>query len=178
MKPFYLNTSNKGKLAEFHRLFAKHGIDLKASELDLKEIKADPITVVVHKASQVGPRVIVDDSSLDVEGAEIGIDVKWMLHHLSEFSGRSAKWRTLLAYQEENWVYVFEGTIEGQIVPPRGKEGFGFDPIFLPLGSELTLAQEKPDAVNARAKAVDSLIAGTYIAKEHPITHWTGQWQK
>lgn len=176
-KPFSLNTSNKGKLAEFHRLFAKHHIDLNSSQIDVKEIKADPITVVVHKASQLGERVIVDDSSLDIEGADVGIDVKWVLHHLPKFCGRRAKWRVLLSYREGDWVYVFEGKTEGQIVMPRGKEGFGFDPVFLPLGEELTLAQAKPDAVNARAKAVDALIAGEFIAKKRPIVDWDGEWQ-
>lgn len=177
IKPFAINTSNPGKLHEFRRLFAKHGINLHSTEIDLKEIKADPITVVVHKASQVGEHVIVDDSSLDIEGAEVGIDVKWVLHHLPEFVERKARWVVLLAYREGEWVYVFEGRVHGQIVPPRGKEGFGFDPLFLPDGTDLTLAQEKPDAVNARAKAVDSLIAEKYTAKKPPIKHWNGPWQ-
>lgn len=177
IKPFAINTSNAGKLNEFRRLFAKHGMAINASEIDLKEIKADPITVVVHKASQLGERVIVDDSSLNVEGAEVGIDVKWMLHHLPEFAERKARWIVLLAYRDGEWVYVFEGQIQGQIVPPRGKEGFGFDPVFLPEGAELTLAQEKPDAVNARAAAVDALMAGKFVAKRHPILKWEGPWQ-
>jgi XTP/dITP diphosphohydrolase len=177
IKPFALNTSNPGKLHEFRRLFAKHGITLHSTEIDLKEIKADPITVVVHKASQVGEHVIVDDSSLDIEGAEVGIDVKWVLHHLPEFAGRKARWVVLLAYREGEWIYVFEGQVHGKIVPPRGKDGFGFDPVFLPDGAEMTLAQEKPDAVNARAKAVDALIAEKCTAKKHPIKHWDGPWQ-
>jgi XTP/dITP diphosphohydrolase len=177
IKPFAINTSNPGKLHEFRRLFAKHGMALNATEIDLKEIKAEPVTVVVHKASQVGEHVIVDDSSLDIEGAEVGIDVKWVLHHLPEFAGRKAQWVVLLAYREGEWVYVFEGVIHGQIVPPRGKEGFGFDPVFLPDGAEFTLAQEKPEAVNARALAVDALFEGTYIAKKPPIVNWNGPWQ-
>ncbi len=177
IKPFALNTSNTGKLHEFQRLFAKHGMELKASRIDLKEIKADPIAVVVHKASQVGDHVIVDDSSLDIEGAEVGIEVKNVLHHLPQYSGRKALWRVFLAYQEKGWVFVFEGKTEGQIVPPRGKEGFGFDPIFLPAGAEMTLAQAKPDAVNARAKAVDALIAENSLAKMRPIADWKGPWQ-
>ncbi len=176
-KNFSLNTGNKGKLHEFQQLFAKLGINLRESQLDLKEIKADPITVVVQKASQVGEFVIVDDSSLDIEGATVGIDVKWMLHRLHEFAGRKAQWRVLLAYREEKWVYVFEGIVEGQIVQPRGKNGFGFDPVFLPLGSEWTLAEEKPDTVNARAKAVDALVRKAYIAKRDPIVDWKGEWQ-
>ncbi len=178
MKTFALNTSNQGKLREFQRLFSKHGAKLTATEIDLKEIKADPMTVVVHKASQVGDRVLVDDTSLDIEGADVGIDVRWLLHHLPEFAGRRAHWRVLLAYREGTWVYIFEGRIDGRIVEPRGKEGFGFDPVFLPDGSDLTLAQEKLDEVNARAKAVDALLTGKPIAQLPSITEWKGEWQK
>jgi len=177
MKTFALNTSNKGKLQEFQRLFSKHGAHLNASDIDLKEIKADPMTVVVHKASQVGESVLVEDTSLDIEGAEVGIDVRWLLHHLEEYAGRRAHWRVLLAYREGDWVYVYEGKIDGTIVPHRGKEGFGFDPVFLPDGSEYTLAQEKLDEVNARAKAVDSLFMDKPIAKFPPIKDWKGEWQ-
>ena len=38
MKTFALNTSNKGKLQEFQRLFSKYGAKLTATEIDLKEI--------------------------------------------------------------------------------------------------------------------------------------------
>lgn len=176
-KTFSLNTSNKGKLLEFQRLFSKHGAKLNSTEIDLKEIKADPMTVVVHKASQVGERVLVEDTSLDVEGADVGIDVRWLLHHLPEYAGRRAHWRVLLAYREGDWVYVYEGKVDGTIVPPRGKEGFGFDPIFLPNGAEETLAQAKPDAVNARAKAVDALFFGKPVGKYSPVRDWKGTWQ-
>jgi XTP/dITP diphosphohydrolase len=174
---FALNTSNKGKLAEFQRLFSKHGETLAATETDLKEIKSDPVTVVVHKASQVGDRVLVDDTSLDVEGAEVGIDVRWLLHHLAEFTGKKAHWRVLLAYKEGEWIFVYEGTVDGTLVPQRGKEGFGFDPVFLPEGAEWTLAQDKPDAVNARAKAVEALFYGEPLAKLPQIVDWQGEWQ-
>ncbi len=177
MRTFALNTSNKGKLAEFQRLFAKYGAKLAATEIDLKEIKADPMTVVVHKASQLGEGVLVEDTSLDVEGAEVGIDVKWLLHHLREFEGRRAHWRVLLAYREGDWVFVYEGCVDGTIVPNRGKEGFGFDPVFLPVGAELTLAQEKPDEVNARAKAVEALLQGKPVARLAAIRDWKGEWQ-
>ena len=174
---FALNTSNKGKLAEFQRLFSKQGEALTATEIDLKEIKADPVSVAVHKASQVEERVLVDDTSLDVEGAEVGIDVRWMLNHLEAFAGRKAHWRVLLAYREGDWVFVYEGVVDGTIVPQRGKEGFGFDAVFLPEGAEATLAQDKPDAVNARAKAVEALLYGEPIAKRPRIVDWAGDWQ-
>jgi XTP/dITP diphosphohydrolase len=36
-----------------------------------------------------------------------------------------------------------EGTLEGEVIagPPRGAEGFGYDPIFVPAGEERTVAE-------------------------------------
>ena len=59
-----LNTSNQGKRSEFQRLFAQHGLSLTTQQIDLKEIDSDPVTVVVHKASQLEEEVLVEDTSL------------------------------------------------------------------------------------------------------------------
>ena len=60
----------------------------------------------------------------------------------------------------------------------RGSAGFGFDPVFLPEGSKNTLAQAKPDAVNARAVAVEALIHGKPSSVQPVIEHWNGPWQQ
>jgi XTP/dITP diphosphohydrolase len=172
-----LNTSNPGKLKEFERLFAKHGAALKSTQIDLHEILADPVTVVVHKASQVGDGVLIEDTSLDVEGADVGVNVRWLLENLKDYEGRKAVWRALLAYQKNGLVYVYEGITTGTIVQPRGDEGFGFDPVFLPDGAEHTLAQQKSDAINARAKAVEALFEGSLLTTSPPLTNWEGTWQ-
>lgn len=173
-----LNTSNPNKAREFQRIFAQHGASLEISEVDLPEIDADELTVVVHKASQAGERVVVDDSTLDVEGAEVGIYVKWLVDHLPQYQGRKAVWTVLLAYREKGEVYVFEGKVKGTIVPPRGDNGFGFNPVFQPEGETQTLAQHKPDRVNARAIAVEALINGRPKVKMPVIDEWDGPWQK
>jgi inosine/xanthosine triphosphate pyrophosphatase family protein len=177
-KRWILNTSNQGKKREFERLFAQYEISLEAQQHDLHEIDADLLTVVVHKASQLGDGILVEDTSLEIEGASVGVNVRWLLEHLSQYVGRKAEWRTLLAYQKSGLIYVFEGKIRGTIVSPRGKEGFGFDPFFLPDNSTLTLAEAKPDDFNARAKAVEALVHGRIFSSLPPITHWDGPWQE
>lgn len=172
-----LNTSNLGKFEEFKRLFAKHGSSLEATHIDLAEIEADPISVVAQKASQLGENIIVEDTSLDIEGASVGVNIRWLLDHLSEYAGRRAVWTVLLAYRQGNEVLIYKGIIHGTIVKPRGSSGFGFDPVFLPNGATETLAESKPDQYNARAKAVESLVNGN-IWKKHPtIEKWEGPWQ-
>lgn len=173
-----LNTSNQGKFEEFKRLFANHGIILETSHLDLKEIDSDPIQVVAHKASQLGENVIVEDTSLDIEGASFGIHIRWLLEHLTAYVGRSAEWTVLLAFREGNQIDIYKGTVFGTIVSPKGSAGFGFDPIFLPNGSTETLAESKPDRFNARAKAVESLLKGELWMTHPLIKSWDGPWQK
>ena len=115
-----LNTSNPGKLQEFERLFNRHGIALAAGKRDLPEIAADPVLVAVHKAAQVEEGVLVEDTSLEVEDAEIGIQVRSLLDRLEDYAGNKAVWRTLLAYRQGDLVYVYEGRVDGTIVHPRG----------------------------------------------------------
>lgn len=172
-----LNTSNQGKFDEFKRLFAAYGRPLEATRIDLNEIEADPITVVAHKASQVDEGVLVEDTSLEIEGATVGVNIRWLLDHLPELTGRKAVWTVLLACRSGNKIRIYEGKVSGTIVQERGHGGFGFDPVFLPDGSNDTLAQSKPDNFNARAKAVEALIEGNFLTERPPIEKWEGPWQ-
>lgn len=57
---------------------------------------------------------------------------------------------------------VFEGVLPGQVVwPPRGAEGHGYDPIFMPDGHDITLGEMPADLKNSlshRALAVEKMI--------------------
>lgn len=63
----------------------------------MKEIVSDPLSVAIHKASQLGEYVIVEDTSLDIEGEQVGINVKWMMNSLTNFVGKRALWNVYLA---------------------------------------------------------------------------------
>tara|TARA_A100001015_G_scaffold75356_1_gene83626 strand:+ start:1706 stop:1954 length:249 start_codon:yes stop_codon:yes gene_type:complete len=58
--------------------------------------------------------------------------------------------------------FIFKGTLKGKIVfPPRGKNGFGYDPIFTPLNFSKTLAQSSSafkNSVSHRKKALVKLL--------------------
>lgn len=173
-----LNTSNQGKLKEFREIFKNYGAKLSATTIDLKEVDADDVTVVIHKASQLDEHVIVDDTSLNVEGADLGVNIKWLIQHLDELVGKKACWSVLLAYREGDQVFIYQGEVLGTIVKPRGASGFGFDPYFQPDGSKLTLAEYKPSNLNARALAVDALMNDLTFTIEPVIKEWKGPWQK
>lgn len=98
---------------------------------------------------------------------------------MDQFAGKKALWRVLLGVKKGDHVHIYEGLIEGRIVPPRGDSNFGFDPVFEPVGSNKTLAEEKPDAVSARYAAVRALCEGksSHILPILPSESWTGKWQ-
>ena len=173
-----LNTSNKGKLAEFKQLFAKYGISLKSSAIDLAEIDADPIKVLVHKASSLKDECLVDDTSLEVEGADIGVNIKWLLTDLPKYLQRKATWTVFLGHKKGGLIYLYKGQIHGTIVNSQGHGGFGFDPYFMPVGHQQTLAQAKPPEVNARAEAVRNFVNQNVYQTHKPIIKWEGSWQQ
>jgi XTP/dITP diphosphohydrolase len=63
--------------------------------------------------------------------------------------------------RDGNLLGIFEGIVEGKIADKvRGDAGFGYDPIFVPHGSEQTFGELPPEVKNAishRAKAIRAL---------------------
>ncbi len=70
---------------------------------------------------------------------------------------RRAYFETAIAFANKNGIRVFKGTIHGQVVPPRGTEGFGYDPIFEWEGQTLAeMPPEKKAKVSHRGRALAS----------------------
>jgi len=175
---FSLNTSNPDKLKEFQQYFEKYGLKLSMTTADLKEIDAKPDVVAMHKASQMPDYVLVEDTSLDVEGTDVGINVKHLIDTLDEYVGKSATWTVFLSFKDHGHVYTFKGEVKGTIVKPQGDKHFGFDPYFLPNGASKTLAESKPERYNARALAIKALLDGEIYSHGPEITSWAGPWQQ
>jgi XTP/dITP diphosphohydrolase len=69
--------------------------------------------------------VLIEDTSLDVEGADVGVKVRWLTDNMETYANRKATWRVLLAVMENGKVSVFEGVTQGKLVVPRGDSNFG-----------------------------------------------------
>ncbi len=86
-----------------------------------------------------------------------------LLDALSGHTDRSARFRTVIAWYDGTELQYFEGALLGHIgFEPRGRSGFGYDPIFIPEGEMRTLAEMSPEEKNAishRARAVNSFAA-------------------
>ncbi len=176
-----LNTCNPSKLVDFKRLLGQHDITLcNATRYDLPEIDADPVRVLVHKASQIlSDFVLAEDTSFDVHGANIGVNIRWLVASLPQYVGHQACLVTLLGYKHADRVYVYEGIVTGTIVPecgPRDK-GFEINAHFLPTGRTETLAQCDDDSVNPRAIAVAAFAQHRPSYVQPAMTAWDGPWQ-
>lgn len=116
-----------------------------------------------------------DDSGLEVDmldgapgiysarysggGAEANMDK--LLLNLKGKSNRGAQFRTVIALLIGDETEIFEGVVRGTIIEERrGDGGFGYDPIFVPEGYDLTFAQlgsGVKNGISHRAKAVKQL---------------------
>lgn len=89
-------------------------------------------------------------------------NTKKLLKELSGNFDRSARFRTIISLIFHDKEYLFEGICEGHIaLEPRGEMGFGYDPIFIPKGSnrsfaEMTMAEK--NRYSHRKKATTALI--------------------
>lgn len=174
-----LNSTNASKIKEFSEIFGLFGYELETSSFTVSEIHADPISVIVHKASCLEEAVIADDSMLEIEGTrQFGIYTKYDLHLLPEMIGRKASWSVHLAVKKAQKVYVAKGSVLGSICPKTSGQDFGFDPYFKPEGQNFSLAQSKSSAYSARYLAAKNFIEKNWEAIRDVMTNWNGLYQK
>lgn len=85
-----------------------------------------------------------------------------LLATLEDCTDRTARFRTVIALVLGQTEHLFEGIVEGSIVPePAGTDGFGYDPVFAPAETGLTFAQmgaEAKNTISHRARAVAELV--------------------
>lgn len=89
-------------------------------------------------------------------------NVKKLLDELRGKSNRNAKFVTTLALVVEGLMVHATGVLEGTIADsPRGADGFGYDPIFIPKGSQKTLAEmtaAEKNSISHRFLATQNLM--------------------
>ncbi len=85
-----------------------------------------------------------------------------LLQNLRGKENRDARFKTAIALRTFSAKEVFLGLCEGEIIEsPKGEAGFGYDPIFRPLGYEKTFAQmdlDEKSAIGHRGKAIRQLV--------------------
>lgn len=88
-------------------------------------------------------------------------NIEKVLKNLENSTNRAACFRTIIALIWNNQPHLFEGVCKGKILTkPIGKNGFGYDSIFMPDGSPCSFAQmslTEKNIYSHRRKAVDKL---------------------
>jgi non-canonical purine NTP pyrophosphatase (RdgB/HAM1 family) len=167
-------TGSTNKLVEVERLLGRPLQHLSPSLDEIQSINLEP--VVSHKARQayalVGGPVLVEDTGLSfaawngLPGALItwflaALGTEGICRLLQNEQNRAATATTLFGYCDGTACCVFSGAVSGTVPSvPRGTGGFGWDPIFQPLGSDTTFAEmtpEEKDRFSMRRLALDRL---------------------
>lgn len=168
-----INTSNTSKQKEFSKFLNVDNF----TSIDLPEIKSkNKCLVSAHKALMSGDGILIDDTALEISGANVGTDIKWLLSNIDSFSGRDASFYCTLAIKHGKTISVFQGRVLGKIVTSKGT-GFGFDNNFLPFKANKTLGQYKPNKYNARFLAIQNFKKGVIKRTYTNLKQWTGDWQ-
>ena len=95
-------------------------------------------------------------------------NIEKVLFKLKNITSRTARFKTVITLNLNKERILFEGLVEGTITKEKmGAEGFGYDPIFIPIGYDQTFAQlpiEIKNEISHRGKALQKLIA--YLSKD------------
>ncbi|MGD0584040.1 MAG: RdgB/HAM1 family non-canonical purine NTP pyrophosphatase [Bacteroidales bacterium] len=178
-------TNNQNKLKEITHLLGDSFKLVSLKDLQISDdIPEDYPTLeenALFKARYInkltGMNVFADDTGLEIEaldgrpgvhsarfagqGKDFEANIDKVLLLLNRMENRSAAFRTIIALLLEDEEYLFEGKVTGTILNERrGNNGFGYDPIFLPDGMDLTFAEislEEKNRLSHRAEAFKKL---------------------
>ncbi|RKL32860.1 hypothetical protein BFJ72_g10360 [Fusarium proliferatum] len=161
MTEINLITGNANKIADIKAILAPAGIAVRNQSLDLPEIQGSIEEITIAKcrraAEMVRGQVVVDDTALcfNAINGMPGPYIKFFLEALGPeklhlllagFSDKTAEAVATIGYCQGpgNEPVLFQGRIDGTIVPARGVMRYGWQTCFQPDGVVLTLA-EMPD---------------------------------
>ncbi len=160
--PLVIASSNEGKIKEFQKLLQDFPFNLKTQPLGLeidetgKTFRENARIKAITVSKEIGDLSLADDSGLCVEslGGAPGVyssryansdkeRIEKLLAELQPFTNRKAKFECALCVASgENVLIEVTGFCEGLITfSPKGKNGFGYDPVFEVSGFGETFAQ-------------------------------------
>lgn len=184
---FVLATNNAHKVEEILARLPEGFACLTATEAGIaEELPENQFTLegnALEKArycfEKTGLPSLADDTGLEVEslGGAPGVysaryagsqrsaadNMAKLLANLAESNNRKARFRTVMAWVTKEGEQTFEGVVNGEIARfPKGNQGFGYDPVFLPEGLPTSFAEmslEEKNSMSHRARALDRFVA-------------------
>lgn len=185
-KKFVFATNNQHKIEEI-----SEAIGGKIKILSLKDIQCfdeipetgdtlerNAFLKANHVYNQFGLNSFADDTGLEVDaldgrpgvysaryaGEHCSFDdnINKLLSEIGSQTNRGARFRTVICLIINGKTHYFEGSVEGEILRYRsGNGGFGYDPVFKPIGFSQTFAEmplSEKNAISHRGIAVQKLL--------------------
>lgn len=179
---FVFATHNAHKVVEINAMIEDLGANLTSlSEINMHEEIIEDGKTLLENAwiksnfiyNKIGGNVLADDTGLEVDSLEgaPGVhsaryagpqknseeNMDLLLANLRNNKNRFAQFRTVIAAWIDDEQYTFEGIIRGHIAHNRtGAKGFGYDPIFIPVGYDQSFAElplEVKNKISHRGRA-------------------------
>ncbi|MGD8547151.1 MAG: XTP/dITP diphosphatase [Thiohalophilus sp.] len=191
MQRIVLASNNPGKVSEIGQMLAEFDLQvLPQSDFDINEVEETGLTFVENAilkarnaAQHSGLPAIADDSGLEVDalngapgiysaryagtGASDEQNLQKLLQDLKDIpeAERTARFQCLMVFMRhasDPTPLICQGTWEGIITfEPRGKHGFGYDPVFYVPEQQCTSAELSPETKNRlshRGQALRALV--------------------
>ena len=150
IKKLLIGTNNRGKLREIRDLLPGYiktvpttHYNLKSPKENGKTFKDNSLIKSKYFSKKTNLICLADDSGLEIDilNKKPGI-------YSARWGGRKSDFNKAIkkVYKELNKKIVcVQSKIEGYIsAEPKGKNGFGYDPIFIPKGKKITFGEMKP----------------------------------
>lgn len=186
MKKLIFATNNKNKLREVSEMLHESYELSTPVDFGITEDIPETCNTIEGNASQkshyiyerVNVNCFADDTGLEVDAlnGEPGVysaryageekssdsNMDLLLKNLDGTANRKARFRTVISLILSGEEHLFEGVVEGRITNEKsGCKGFGYDPIFIPDGYDITFAEMDSvtkNKISHRGRAVQQLI--------------------
>lgn len=187
LESLVMATNNAHKLAEIRRIIGQKIKILSLDDIGCHDeipetgdtLEENALIKARWVKEKYGYDCFADDTGLEVDslGGAPGVysaryagehctpadNVALILERMDGIAVRSARFRTVIALIIGNEEILVDGVVNGCITAePSGMDGFGYDPVFKPEGSDITFAQMDADAKNAishRGRATARLLS-------------------
>lgn len=186
MKKLIFATNNKNKLREVSEMLHESYELSTPVDFGITEDIPETCNTIEGNASQkshyiyerVNINCFADDTGLEVDAlnGEPGVysaryageekssdsNMDLLLKNLEGTANRKARFRTVISLILSDEEHLFEGVVDGRITKEKsGCKGFGYDPIFIPDGYDITFAKMDSvtkNKISHRGRAVQQLI--------------------
>jgi XTP/dITP diphosphohydrolase len=178
-------SNNLNKIREINNVLGNSFTLLSLHDLNMNEdipenemtLEGNALFKARHIFKAARKNVFADDTGLEVEALngrpgvhsarfageskDSDANIEKLLSLLENVTNRNARFRTVIALILDGREYFFEGTVTGKIIKKRrGKQGFGYDSVFIPDGKSVTFAEmglEEKNMISHRARAFEKL---------------------